>query len=209
MVELEASGLAIMYDLPQRVVSRDASRLASKGASLIATATSRAAALLRGACLRWTSRSKAQLRANNIQQSVFHAADVADPRAQMEAIARVEFQPRRLLKECEYRVLLAVEAAARNANAGLRVMAQTSLGEIIRPKKGSGSQQDCDLDQSTASGSIFSSSIDLEPLCSQSNTRAEAITIAVPSCATRSNARLCGRRRLPCWRSLQILADQS
>jgi hypothetical protein len=71
--------------------------------------------------------------------------DPKDPKDQMEYIARVEFEPKRLLNKSEYSVLVILEDVTREINAGLRVMAQTSMGEIIRPKKGSASEDDCNL----------------------------------------------------------------
>ena len=71
--------------------------------------------------------------------------DLKDPKVQMEYIARVEFEPKRLLNKSEYGVLVILEAVTREINAGLRVMAQTSMGEVIRPKRGSASEDDCNL----------------------------------------------------------------
>jgi hypothetical protein len=71
--------------------------------------------------------------------------NVADPAAQMEFVARVDFEPQRLLNKSEYRIFLLLEAVTRGLNAGLRVMAQTCMGEIVRPKKGSASESDCNL----------------------------------------------------------------
>jgi hypothetical protein len=70
-----------------------------------------------------------------LRRAGFDPHDVADPKAQMEFVARVDFEPRRLLNKSEYKILLILEAVAREINAGLRVMAQTSMGEIIKPKK--------------------------------------------------------------------------
>ena len=71
--------------------------------------------------------------------------NIADPRAQMEFIARVEFEPKRLLNKSEYKLLLLLESVACESNARLRVMAQTSMGELIRPKSGSAPHRDCSL----------------------------------------------------------------
>lgn len=49
-------------------------------------------------------------------------------------MSAVEFERQPLLNKGEYRVLLVLEAAARDARGGYRVMAQTSLGEVLRPK---------------------------------------------------------------------------
>jgi hypothetical protein len=72
---------------------------------------------------------------------VFDPHDVTDPKAQMECVARVDFEPQRLLNKSEYRILLMLEAVTRDQ----RGMAQTSMGELIRPKKGSASEYDCNL----------------------------------------------------------------
>ncbi len=53
------------------------------------------------------------------------------------------FDPKRLLNKSEYKILLLLESIVRETNTGLRVMAQTNMGEIIRPKKGSASDFDC------------------------------------------------------------------
>ena len=63
----------------------------------------------------------------------------------MEFISRVEFKPRRLLNRPEYRILLILEKVTREMGGGYRVMAQTSLGEIIAPQAASGSEETRDL----------------------------------------------------------------
>lgn len=73
------------------------------------------------------------------------APNIADPKEQLAAIARVGFERRRLLNREEVPVLRLLEQTAREANAGHRVMAQTSLGEIIRPKPNSGTEQELQL----------------------------------------------------------------
>lgn len=57
-----------------------------------------------------------------------------DPIAQMECISNLEFQPRRLLDRSEYGILRILEKIAAEKSAGHRVMAQTSLGEVIALK---------------------------------------------------------------------------
>ncbi len=52
---------------------------------------------------------------------------------QMRAVERSRFERRPLLNREEARVLPVLERAAREAGLGHRVMAQTSLGEVIRP----------------------------------------------------------------------------
>lgn len=71
--------------------------------------------------------------------------DISDPKAQMEVVAQVEFEPQRLLNQGEYQLLLLIESVVRELNCGLRVMAQTSMGEILRPRKGSAASYNCDL----------------------------------------------------------------
>ena len=61
--------------------------------------------------------------------------DMADPKHQLDAIAKVDFEKTRLLNKEEARLLPVLERAARAANQGHRVMAQTSLGEVIAPTK--------------------------------------------------------------------------
>ena len=63
---------------------------------------------------------------------------LADPTAQMEFVSRVDFEPRRLLNKSEYVILKILEETIRNNRSGHRVMAQTSLGEVIKTSSGSG-----------------------------------------------------------------------
>lgn len=79
------------------------------------------------------------------QYKGFNAQNIADPKAQMEFVARVDFEPKQLLNKSEHKILLLLESIVRETNTGLRVMAQTSMGEIIKPKKGSASDYDCNL----------------------------------------------------------------
>lgn len=71
--------------------------------------------------------------------------DVADPKFQMECIARVEFEPQPLLNKSEYKVLVLLEAVVRECDEGYRVMAQTSMGEILRPRTTPWSGRDGEL----------------------------------------------------------------
>jgi hypothetical protein len=71
--------------------------------------------------------------------------NIADPKEQLAAVSRVDFERRRLLNREEVPVLRLLEQTAREANAGFRVMAQTSLGEIIRPKPNSGTEEELQL----------------------------------------------------------------
>lgn len=59
--------------------------------------------------------------------------NMRDPAQQMDAVAQIGFQKTRLLNKEEYRALIQLEAAAAEAGAGFRVMAQTNLGEFLRP----------------------------------------------------------------------------
>jgi hypothetical protein len=83
-------------------------------------------------------------RSRNVPKFAVVQPDLRDPRVQMQAIAGADFEPRRLLNKSEYGVLLILEAAARDANKGLRVMAQTSMGELVRTKDHSASLEECD-----------------------------------------------------------------
>ena len=73
------------------------------------------------------------------------ARRLGDPKAQMEFVSRVDFEPRRLLNKPEYGILQLLERVIREINAGYRVMAQTSLGEIIAPATASGTEEARDL----------------------------------------------------------------
>lgn len=63
---------------------------------------------------------------------------------QLEFVSRVEFETVRLLNKEEYPLLILLERLVEGKGTGHRVMAQTSLGEILRPKQGSASKQDID-----------------------------------------------------------------
>ncbi len=75
---------------------------------------------------------------------------------QLEFISRVEFETVRLLNKDEYPLLLLLEKLLYDAGKGHRVMAQTSLGEILRPKQTLGSRED----QTNAYSSINSKRLD-------------------------------------------------
>lgn len=70
------------------------------------------------------------------------ASRLGDPTAQQEFIRRVEFAPRRLLNKPEYRILQILEKVVREVGGGHRVMAQTSLGEVIKPRSAMGSDEE-------------------------------------------------------------------
>lgn len=62
--------------------------------------------------------------------------EVADPRKQLEFVSRVEFETQPLLNRGEFQVLAVLDGVVQDLSNGYRVMAQTSLGEFIRPKRG-------------------------------------------------------------------------
>ena len=70
---------------------------------------------------------------------------LGDPTAQMEFISKVDFKPRPLLNRSEYRILRILEEVAQDIPGGHRVMAQTSLGEVLAPQMTSGSKEARDL----------------------------------------------------------------
>ncbi len=63
---------------------------------------------------------------------------LADPRNQLEAIAKADFERQRLLNSSEFRVFRSLEEIVSEIGEGHRVMAQTSVGELLRPKSNSG-----------------------------------------------------------------------
>lgn len=77
--------------------------------------------------------------------SASSSGDLADPKFQMECISRVDFEAQPLLNRSEYQVLLLLEVVVRELQAGHRVMAQTSMGEILRPRPTSSSKRDEEL----------------------------------------------------------------
>lgn len=84
------------------------------------------------------------------------AADLRDPAQQLHAIARVDFECIPLLTPPDARLLPLLEAAAHDLRAGHRVLAQTSLGDLIRPQANSASADD----RSAALASITAKRID-------------------------------------------------
>ena len=63
----------------------------------------------------------------------------------MEFISKVDFKPRPLLNRSEYRILRILEEVSQDIPGGHRVMAQTSLGEVLAPQMASGSETARDL----------------------------------------------------------------
>ena len=82
--------------------------------------------------------------------------DVSDPKNQMDAVAHVDFEITPLLNREEARLLPLLESCARQVGKGHRVMAQTSMGEIIRPRQVGTSQEQ----RSAAYASINSKRLD-------------------------------------------------
>lgn len=60
---------------------------------------------------------------------------LGNPAEQMRFVEAVAWETQPLLNKSEYPVLLLLESVAREVNGGFRVMAQTSLGEVLRPIK--------------------------------------------------------------------------
>lgn len=67
--------------------------------------------------------------------------DMSNPLNQMEAINRVDFEVQRLLNKSEARILPVLERIVAEIGEGHRVMAQTSMGEVLRPRAGSGNDK--------------------------------------------------------------------
>ncbi len=63
---------------------------------------------------------------------------LSNPSNQIEAISKVNFERVRILNKSEYRVFVALEKIVENLGDGHRVLAQTSLGELIKPDSKSG-----------------------------------------------------------------------
>ena len=63
----------------------------------------------------------------------------------MDFVSKVDFEQRPLLNPSEYKILRILEEIARDTPGGHRVMAQTSLGQVLAPRPGSGSQEARDL----------------------------------------------------------------
>ena len=65
---------------------------------------------------------------------------MADPEAQIAAVAKVSFEKRRVMNKGEYEVFRLLERVVSEIGAGHRVMAQTSLGELIQPRPSSATE---------------------------------------------------------------------
>jgi hypothetical protein len=67
---------------------------------------------------------------------------MADPEAQLGAVAKVSFEKQRIMNKGEYQVFRLLEKTVSEIGQGHRVMSQTSLGELIRPRSGSAGEAD-------------------------------------------------------------------
>lgn len=75
----------------------------------------------------------------------FNKYNIWDPRVQLTHISKVDFQTQKLLNKGEYRALVILEKVTYSQNRNYRVMAQTSLGEILKPKPKSGTKEELNL----------------------------------------------------------------
>lgn len=69
-------------------------------------------------------------------------ASAADPANQMMFVSKVDFATQPLLNKEEFPLFLLIEDVAQSLDSGLRVMAQTSMGEILKPAPNSGTADD-------------------------------------------------------------------
>ena len=112
-----------------------------------------ALAILREAAFRGRRRRKRKSRGDRSRKTgqgpkeapAAGASRFGGPTAQMAFLSNVDFEPRRLLNRAEYGILRILENITREIGGGYRVMAQTSLGEIIAPRSASGSDEARDL----------------------------------------------------------------
>jgi hypothetical protein len=143
---VQLSGL--VWHEPMAMLSGDNVRLILIGITLLALAALGRLARPRGQSrgYRWKRGHK-----RSALRSVGNAAESgASPRpepefdatAQMQAIAPFQFETQPLLNEGETRLLYLLERVAADIGGGFRVMAQTSLGEVIRPRPSGGPSGD-------------------------------------------------------------------
>lgn len=79
---------------------------------------------------------------SNRQPNESQATDLSDPANQLRFVAKVNFVCRPLLNREERPLLTLIDATVRGLGKGHRVMAQTSLGEVLKPDTDSGTAQD-------------------------------------------------------------------
>lgn len=63
---------------------------------------------------------------------------MADPANQLNAISKVNFEKVQILNKSEYRVFVELEKVVDSYAGKYRLMAQTSLGELLKPRMSSG-----------------------------------------------------------------------
>ncbi|WP_353476737.1 DUF2726 domain-containing protein (plasmid) [Salipiger sp. H15] len=80
-------------------------------------------------------------RTSNPERPYFESRDLSNPQAQLEAISKVSFEKRRLLNKAEYEVLQVLDRVVAEGGQMHRIMAQTSLGELIQPRPSSATEQ--------------------------------------------------------------------
>lgn len=130
---------------------------------------------------------------------------MVSPKLQLEAVRRVEFERCPLLNRSESAVLVVLEEVLRNLG-GHRLMAQTSLGEVIRPVPRSGTK----IALEEARASINSKRLDFAvfeasgALVLTWSITAAAIIIARAPFATPSSARFLAE---PAYRSSRSRSD--
>lgn len=90
---------------------------------------------------RRSNRSKTEKKGNTFVRQD-NDKNITDPKNQLEYIAKVGFKTQKLLNKEEYPLLRLLENAAKGVNKGLRVMAQTSLGEVLTTTNEGSTKQD-------------------------------------------------------------------
>lgn len=95
---------------------------------------------------RWSGRRGRWPRLRSVGSSAaFPHAGLSDPAQQMHYIAKVGFETVPLMNREEFGVFRVLEKVMAEQRGGFRLMAQTSLGEVIRPRHTQGSNEDRDL----------------------------------------------------------------
>ena len=75
-----------------------------------------------------------------------------DPGAELESVSRVDFEPRTLLSQSEFRILRILEQAVRQADKDHRVLPRTGLSHAVTPRNSSATAADRDLASRSISG---------------------------------------------------------
>lgn len=89
--------------------------------------------LVRGPCWRRRSDPSGAPRAPSFQR-LFSRRDMWKPELQAEVVSLADFETAPLLNHSEKRLLPLLEDAVAREAPGFRVMAQTSMGEVLRPR---------------------------------------------------------------------------